>query len=141
MPAVRHHLANSGAERGTALLQRMDAAGSDNNGNLPWALNAVAEALVRQGAFAPARALVPRLLAADRRFGTGLAWQMIMALVTAQQRFESAGRLLGYVHRRRSASKDSADLGAEALLDRITAQVQERLGVEAAAGLAVRETD
>jgi len=124
------------AERGTALLQRMDAARDANNGNLPWALNVLAEALVRLGAFAQARALVPRLLAADRHFGTRLAWQMIMALLAAQQHLESAGRLLGYLNRLQTESKDSADLGEQALLDRITAAVQARVGAEAAAALA-----
>jgi non-specific serine/threonine protein kinase len=124
------------AERGAALLQRIDAAGSDTNGNLPWALHVLAEALVRLGEFAAVRAMVPRLLAADRRFGTGLAWQAIMTLVVAQEHFEAAGRLLGYVNRLWAARKDSLDLGEQDLLDRVTATVQARLGAHAAAALA-----
>ena len=113
-----------------------DAAGSDDNGNLPWALHVLTEALVRLRAFAEARALVPRLLAADRRFGTGVGWQVIMALVVAQEHFESAGRLLGYLSRLRAVRKDSADLDEQVLLDRITTAVQARLGAETAAALA-----
>ncbi len=122
------------AERGHALLQRIDHAGSDDNGNLPWALHVLAEALVRLSAFAEARALVPRLLAADRRFGTGVAWQVIMGMVAAQQRFEAAGRLLGYVNRLRAVRKDTSE--EQAVLDRVTALVQAHLGADAAAALA-----
>lgn len=124
------------AERGKALLQRIDATGSDTNGNLPWALHVRVEALVRLGAFAEARSLVPRLLAADRRFGTTVAWQAIIALVAAQDHFEAAGRLLGYVGRLWTERKDSPDLDYQALLDRSTASVQAQLGAEAAAALA-----
>jgi non-specific serine/threonine protein kinase len=124
------------AERGRALLQRMDAAESGDNGNLPWALHVLAEALVRLGAFAEARALVPRMLAAERRFGTGVAWQAIMTLVAAQEHYRSAGRLLGYLNRLRTSRKDSADLDEQALLDGIAATVQARLGAENAAALA-----
>ena len=124
------------AERGKALLQRIDATGSDTNGNLPWALHVRVEALVRLGAFAEARSLVSRLLAADRRFGTTVAWQAIIALVAAQEHFEAAARLLGYVGRLWTERKDSPDLDYQALLDRITAAVQARLGAEAAAALA-----
>ena len=126
------------AERGHALLQRIDAAGSDSNGNLPWALHVLVEARLRMGAFAEARALVPRLLAAERRFGTVVAWQAIMALVMAQERFEAAGRLLGYLNRPRTVGSDSADIDQQAVLERITAALQARLGAQATAALAAQ---
>ncbi len=52
-----------------ALIDEIDAGDGDDNGNLPWALNARVEALVGLGRQAEARALVPRSLAAAQRFG------------------------------------------------------------------------
>jgi non-specific serine/threonine protein kinase len=124
------------AERARALLQRIDDAAHENNGNLPWALYMLGEALLPLGAFAEARALVPRLLAAERRFGTSVAWRWILALVAAQQRLESAGRLLGYVNRLWATRKDSPDLDEQGTLDRVSAAVQAALGAETAAALA-----
>ena len=79
------------------LLQRLDADGSDNNGNLPWALNVLVEALTALGRFAEARMLLPRSLAVGRRFGTSVAWQGVLALLVAEQRHAAAGRLLGHL--------------------------------------------
>ena len=124
------------AERARALLQRIDAAGDDRNANLLWALYMLGEALLRLGAFAEARALVPRLLAAERRFGTSVAWPWILALAVAQDHFEAAGRLLGYVSRQRAARRDSADRGEQETVGRVTAAVQARFGAEASAALA-----
>jgi predicted ATPase/DNA-binding winged helix-turn-helix (wHTH) protein len=124
------------AGRARGLLQRIDAAADDDNANLLWALYMLGEALVPLGAFAEARALVPRLLAAERRFGTSVAWRWILSLVAAQEQLESAGRLLGYVNRLRSARRDSPDLDEQQMLDRVSAAVQARLGAETAAALA-----
>lgn len=124
------------AERARSLLQRIDAADGDNNANLLWALYMLGEALLPLGAFAEARTLVPRLLAAERRFGTSVAWRWILALVAAQEQLESAGRLLGHVNRLRSARTDSPDLDEQVVLDRVAAAVQAQLGAETAAALA-----
>jgi predicted ATPase len=124
------------AERARALLRRIDAAADDNNVNLLWGLYMLGEALLPLGAFAEARTLVPRLLAAERRFGTNVAWRWILALVAAQEHLESAGRLLGYVNRLRSVRRDSPDLDEQVVLDRVTAAVQARLGAETTAALA-----
>jgi predicted ATPase/DNA-binding winged helix-turn-helix (wHTH) protein len=144
------------AERARALLQRLAAAADDNNANLLWALYMLGEALLPLGAFAEARALVPRLLAAERRFGTSVAWRWILALVVAQGRLASAGRLLGYVNRLRIARQDSPDRDEQVVLDRVSAAVRAGLGAEtfaalaaegrslddaAAAALAMRESD
>ncbi len=144
------------AARARSLLQRLDAAGDRHNANLAWALYMLGEALLRQRSFAEARAVVPRLLAAERQFGTRMTWPWVLALVAAQEHFQSAGRLLGYMSRQRAARKDSPDLGEQQMLDRVTAEVQSRLGTEttaalaaegwslsdeAAAALAVREAD
>jgi len=124
------------AERARALLRRIDGAGDDQNANLPWGLYMLGESLLRLGAFAEARAVVPRLLAAERRFGTSMTWPWILALVAAQEHLASAGRLLGYMSRQRAARRDSADLGEQETLDRVTAAVLARFGTEAAAALA-----
>lgn len=124
------------AERGRALLLRIDADGGDSNGNLPWALNVQVEALVALGRFAEAGALVPRSLAAGRRFGTTVAWQGILARVAAQQRFDAAGRLVGHVERLWVARGASPDRDERARLEAVTAAVRARLGDEAAAALA-----
>jgi predicted ATPase/DNA-binding winged helix-turn-helix (wHTH) protein len=124
------------AERGAALLQRIDADGGETNGNLPWALNVLIEALTRLGRLAEARALVPRSLAAARRFGTTVAWQGILALVAEQRRFDAAGRLIGHVRRQWSASGATPDRDERARLERVEAVVQARLGSEATAALA-----
>ena len=76
------------AERGRALLERIDADGGGSNGNLPWVLNVLVEALMPLGRLAEAHALVPRSMAAGRRFGTTVAWQGILVLVAAQQHFD-----------------------------------------------------
>jgi len=124
------------AERGLALLQRIDADGGDTNGNLPWALNVLVEALTALDRLAEARALVPRSLATGRRFGTSVAWQGILALVLAQQRLAAAGRLLGHVSRLWAARGASPDRDERACYERIDAAVQARLGAEPAAALA-----
>ena len=96
---------------------------------------------MRLGAFAEARALVPRSLAADRRFGTGVAWTWILSLVMARQHLESAGRIVGYLGRLWTARRDSPDLGDLALVDRIAASVQARFGADIASALAAQGRD
>ena len=126
------------AERGNALLQRIDADGSDTNGNLPWALNVLVEALTALGREAEAGALVPRSLAAGRRFGTTVAWQGILALVARQQRFEAAGRLLGHVRRQWTASGATPDRDERLRMAQVEAAVLAHLGSDAAAALAAQ---
>jgi len=124
------------AERARALLQRMAGAANDDNANLPWALYMLGEALVPLGAFDEARALVPRLLAAEQRFGTNMAWRWILTLVAAQGHLQSAGRLLGYVNRLQSMRPDSSGTDEQVMRDRVAAAVQAGLGAETAAALA-----
>lgn len=124
------------AERGRALLQRIDAAGSDSNGNLPWVLHVLVEALIRLGRYAEAQALVPRSIAADKRFGTRIAWQCILALVAAQGRAAAAARLLGYASRLWSANGAKPDTDEQGRLDLVRATVEARFGPETAAALA-----
>ena len=51
------------AERGQALLARVDADGSGGNGNLPWVLGALFDALLALGRLGQARALLPSVFA------------------------------------------------------------------------------
>ncbi|KQU66031.1 MULTISPECIES: winged helix-turn-helix domain-containing protein [unclassified Rhizobacter] len=124
------------ATRGQALLQRIDADGGDTNGSLPWALNVLIEARVLLGQAAEARALVPRSLAAARRFGTTVAWQGVLLLLLEQQRFEVAGRLVGHVSRLWTLRGASPDRDERARLAQAEVAVRERLGAEVAAALA-----
>ena len=127
------------AERAQALLQRIDTSGGgDSNGNLPWVLNVLIESLTALGSLAEASALVRRSLSASRRFDTTVAWQGILVLVAAQQRFDAAGRLIGHVHRQWAASGATPDRDERARLERVEAAVQARLGAEAAAALTVQ---
>ena len=132
--ALNRH--DEAASRARALLQRIDAAGDDRNANLMWALYMLCEALLLLRAFDEANALIPRLLAAERRFGTNLAWQWVLALLVAQARFDAAARLLGYVQRRQEVDQDTMEeLGRQSLKRSATA-VRDKLGAEAAAALA-----
>ncbi|HEV8691526.1 MAG TPA: winged helix-turn-helix domain-containing protein, partial [Ideonella sp.] len=127
------------AERAQALLQRIDTSGGgDSNGNLPWALNVLIEALTAHGHLAEARALVRRSLAASRRFDTTVAWQGILVLVAEQQRFEVAGRLVGHVRRQWTVSGATPDRDEHARLERVEAAVRARLGVDVAGALAAQ---
>lgn len=124
------------AARARALVRRIEAGSGQGNGNLPWALYMLGEALLRSREFDEARTLVPKLLAAERRFGTSMAWHWILALVADQGRIQSAARLLGYVGRLSAARKDSPDLGEREVVDRVAAAVRSGLGAEAANALA-----
>ncbi|WP_284617644.1 ATP-binding protein [Aquabacterium humicola] len=123
------------AERARALLQRIEDAGADDNANRLWALYMLGEALLPMRAFAEARAVLPQLLAAERRFGTGVAWRWILSLVEAQRHWRSAGRLLGFVAARRALRQDAVSPDEQQLFDRVAGAVQAALGAETAAAL------
>jgi predicted ATPase/DNA-binding winged helix-turn-helix (wHTH) protein len=116
------------AERGLALLERIDAHDGDSNGNLPWALNAVVEALTALGRLDQARALVPRSLAAGQRFGTTVAWQGILALALAQGRPRTAARLAGFVRQQWAASRATPDRDEQRRVAQCQAAVELTLG-------------
>ena len=122
--------------RGRALLQRIDAAGSQANGNLPWVLNVLVEALIRLGRYAEAQALVPRSIATGKRFGTTVAWQGILVLVAAQGHTAAAARLLGYASQLWSARGATPDTDEQGRLKQVRAVIEARLGAETAASLA-----
>ncbi|KQY81872.1 winged helix-turn-helix domain-containing protein [Pelomonas sp. Root1444] len=125
-----------GAERTRALLQSIDPDGSGRNGSLPWVLNALVEALVGLGRLDEAAALVPRSLAAGRRFGTTVAWLGILPLLAEQRRVEAAGRLAGYVRRLWTANDTALDPRELQALTCATEAAQALLGRDLAAALA-----
>lgn len=119
------------AERGQALLAQIDAISPQGNGNLPWLLNVIVEALVRLDRCDVAQALVPRSLAIGQRFGTSVAWQGILGLVAAQRRWAAAARLLGYLGRLWSADGAAPDSDESAKLAQVGGLVERALGTEA----------
>lgn len=124
------------AARGHALLQSIDAAGAETNGNLPWALNVLVEALIRLGRHDEAQALVPRSIAAGRRFGTTVAWQSILVLVAARGRVAAAARLLGYAGRLWAAHGATPDMDEQGRLQQVESAVLAHLDASTAAALA-----
>jgi tetratricopeptide (TPR) repeat protein len=132
---IELHRHAEAAARARALVERIDHDPAGPNANLAWALYMLGEALLPLRAFDEARALVPRLLDAERRFGTGIAWRWILMLVDAQGHVHAAARLLGHVGEARHARKDATDPDEDKLLDRIAATVRTRLGSERAEAL------
>jgi predicted ATPase/DNA-binding winged helix-turn-helix (wHTH) protein len=122
------------AERGRALLQRLDAHGSpDSNGNLPWLLNVVVESLVQLGDLAQARTLVHRTLTASQRFGTTVGWQGVLMLVLAEQRIDDAARLLGHVRHLWTSGRSTPDRDELARHAIVEAAARTRLGTQVTA--------
>jgi hypothetical protein len=120
------------AERGWSLLRRIDLSDSAGNGNLPWVLNVLVEALLRLERDAEAQALVPRSIAVGKRFGTTVARQGILGLVAAQGRMGAAARLLGYTQRLWSAHGATPDRDEQGRMVQVRALVEARLGSELA---------
>ncbi len=123
------------AQRGQTLLARVDADGSGRNGNLPWVLSALFDALLALERLAEARALLPRLFAAGRRFATPTLAPLLCGLVTAEQRFQAAARLLGYAHQGYESRGMTFEPEEQAGLERMLAAVCAALGPELAARL------
>ena len=113
------------AERGLALLARLDVDGSGSNGNLPWVLGALFNALVVLGRLPEARALLPRMFAAARRFATPTLAIQFGALAVAEQRFVAAAQLLGYARQgyecRNMAFEPAEEIGLQQVLNAASA--------------------
>jgi len=123
------------AERGQALLARVDADGSGRNGNLPWVLGALFAALLALGRLDEARALLPRIFAAGRRFATPALAPQLCRLAAAEQRFHAAARLLGYTRQSYESRGMKFEPEEEAILVRVLASACAALGPEQAQGL------
>jgi hypothetical protein len=123
------------AERGHALLARLDADGSGRNGNLPWTLSSLFGALVALGRLDEARALLPRMFAAGRRFSTTTLAPVLCQLAAAEQRFGAAARLLGHALQRYESEGTTFECLEQAALDRVLAAARAALGAEAVQAL------
>jgi non-specific serine/threonine protein kinase len=120
------------AQRGRALLARVDADGSGRNGNLPWVLGSLVAALLALGLVEEARGLVPRVLAAGRRFATPILWIQVSALAVAEQRYPAAAQLLGYTRQSYEARGMKFEPDEETDLQRILASASSALGPQQA---------
>lgn len=123
------------AERGAALLARLDADGSGSNGNLPWVLDSLFASLVALGRLGEARALLPRMFAAARRFATPTLAIQFCALAAAEQRFGAAAQLLGYVRQAYEARSMEFEPAEESGLQRVLDAASAVLGGEQAQAL------
>jgi hypothetical protein len=122
------------AERGRALLARIDASSGSAKGNLPWVLHGLLKALVQMGQLDEAHALVPRAWAACEQFGVPVVAPTVAMLAALRRRFRTAAQLIG--HAREAFASRGMTMG---VVDRdVVAQVQALAG--AALGVAVVET-
>lgn len=122
-------------ERGQALLARVDADGSGRNGNLPWVLGGLFSALLALGRLDEARALLPRIFAAGRRFATPALVPQLCRLAAAEQRYQAAARLLGYTRQSYESRGTKFEPDEEAGLVRVLEAASAALGAEQAQGL------
>ena len=118
------------AERGQTLLARVDGDGSGRNGNLPWVLGALFDALLALGRQGEARGLLPRVFAAGRRFATPTLAPLLCALAAAEWRYPAAARLLGYARHSYEALGMKFEPDEEAGLLRILESASSALGRE-----------
>jgi len=84
------------AERGRALLERIDASSGSAKGNLPWVLLGLLKALVQMGRLNEAHALVPRAWAACEQFGAPVVAPTAALLAALRRRFGTAAQLIGH---------------------------------------------
>jgi hypothetical protein len=122
-------------KRGQALLARVDADGSGRNGNLPWVLGGLFSALLALGRLDEARALLPRIFAAGRRFATPALVPQLCGLAAAEQRYQAAARLLGYTRQSYESRGMNFEPDEEAGLVRVLGAASAALGAEQAQGL------
>jgi non-specific serine/threonine protein kinase len=123
------------ASLGQALLKRVDADGSGRNGNLPWVLGSLIDALLALGRIEEARALLPRVFAAGRRFATPTLAPTLCRLAAAEQRYRAAARLVGYARQSYEGCGVKFEPEEEAGIERVLAAACAALGPEQAQAL------
>lgn len=126
------------AQRGQALLARVDADGSGSNGNLPWVIGPLLGALIALGRLGEARALLPRAFASGRRFDTPTIWPSFCSLATAEQRYAAAAQLAGYTRQCFEARGTRFDPDEETSLRASEARAGAALGAAQAEALMQR---
>lgn len=117
-------------QRGEAMLARVDADGSGRNANLPWVIGGLLDALTSLGRLEEARALLPRALAAGRRFNVPAMWPQLCALAVAEKRYPAAAQLLGYTRQCYEAGGTRFEPAEEDIMRRAEAGAGAALGPE-----------
>lgn len=126
------------AERGRALLARVDSGAASTQGNLPWVLQGLLTALVMQERLDEAMALAPRAWAASRRFDTPVVVPTLAQLAAQQGRHEAAAQLVGHARARFAArSSEIGEVDVRALAQ-AEALAEAALGAAAAQALLLR---
>jgi hypothetical protein len=88
------------AERGEALLARIDARPGSPDSNLPWVFAGLMPALIKLGRLERAEALVARAWKVGQRRSVLVVLPPLAQLAVARQRFEAAATLIGYIRER-----------------------------------------
>jgi non-specific serine/threonine protein kinase len=126
------------ADRGRALLARVDQGGITTQGNLPWVLQGLLKALVMQQRLDEALALAPRAWAACRLFDTPVVVPTLAQLAALQGRFEAAAQLSGHARARFEARSSALGVVDEQALAQAEDLAGAALGAAAAQALVQR---
>jgi non-specific serine/threonine protein kinase len=116
--------------RGQAMLARVDGDGGGRNVNLPWLIGSLMAASIALGRLENARTLLPRALAAGRRFDTPAIWPQCCALAVAERRYTAAAQLLGYTRQCHEARGMRFEPAEEDGMQQAEASVRAALGAE-----------
>lgn len=125
------------ADRGRALLARIDASPGSAKGNLPWVLQGLLKALVPMGRLDEAQALVPRAWTACAHFGVPVVAPAVALLAAMQRRFEAAALMIGYAGAAFAAREMQMGIVDQGIVAQVRALAAEALG--AAQGQALVE--
>ncbi len=126
------------ADRGRALLGRIDATSGSAKGNLPWVLQGLLKALVMMGRLDEAQALVPRAWAACARFGAPVVAPTVAQLAAMRGHHETAALLIGHAIEAFAAREMSMGAVDQDVVAQIKALAGEALGTAQAQALLAR---
>jgi non-specific serine/threonine protein kinase len=119
-----------GAERGRALLARMDRPEEATNANLPWVFAGLLEALVCLKQLGEAQALARRAWAVCRRFDSVQVAPPLVLLAASRQRFEVAARLVGHTRQSNASNRLALEPTDERLLQEAHTAIVAALGTK-----------
>ena len=120
------------AERGEALLARIDAGTGSGDSNLPWVFAGLMPALIKLGRLERAQALVARAWKVGQRRSALVVLAPLAQLAVAQQRFEAAATLIGYTRENFESRAVGYGDSDALLLNEAEAAVKAALGTTAA---------
>jgi len=123
------------AERAFALLERIDRASGEDNGNLPWVILGLMQALIKDGRLDEARALAPRAWKTYTRFDVPQLFPQLALMAAGQRRFATAARLVGHCRQHCESRNVKVEGWDERLLARIQTMAAEALGASLAEAL------